>query len=151
MTNSFIHAALKSGLRFLSKHTLVDTFHWVNTLDFWNTYGSIKFSLTDEVWRSANRGYGYSIGGIQQTVDGFKDISFEYKTSTESCCDHLRVYINGQRILNAGGEHGWTAFTYTAPAYIADCLVQIYYYKDGSVANGSDAVWVRNLEINKHQ
>jgi hypothetical protein len=147
MTNNFIHGVLKSGVRFLAKHEIQKTFQWLNTLDFWDTYGSVKFSLTDGIWKSENRGYGYSVGGIQQTLPSFKKISFSYKTSTEACCDHLRVYINGVEKLRVGGEKGWTSFSYEAPEPIKNCLVQIYYYKDGSVANGTDTVQFKDLQI----
>ena len=147
MTNSFIMALLESGIRFLGKHALAETYMFTNRLDFWDQYGSVKFSLADGVWQSENKGYANSIGGIQHMFDGLKKISFQYSTSTEGNYDSLCLYINGEQKLRVSGEIGWTDFLWETNGPIEDCLVEIFYSKDGSVSRGSDTVWIRDLKI----
>ena len=146
MTNKFIISALESKIRFLSKHILFDEVDWVNILDFWDQYGSQKFSLTDGVWKSENH-RNYSSGGIQHKFDRFRKISFTYKTSTESGYDHLYVRVNGKTVFSDSGYVDWRHFEYEADNAIEDCLVEIFYSKDCCGSHGSDTVWLKDLRI----
>jgi len=146
MTENFIHSALKSKVRFLSKHILIDEFQWVNDPKFWDKFGSKKFSFNNGVWKSANHSNN-STSGIQHRFDKFRKISFTYKTSTEAGFDYLYVRINGKTVLKASWYRDWTHFEYDANNVIEDCLVEIFYSKDGSIARGSDTVWLKDLRI----
>ncbi|MCP5462452.1 MAG: beta-propeller fold lactonase family protein [bacterium] len=72
-------------------------------------------------------------------------ISFYYKLETESCCDKLRLYVDGNLVLNVGGYSGWTFFS--TPLTVGTHNLQFMYYKDGSVCSGRDTVWVDKIEI----
>ena len=145
MTNKFIISALESKIRFLSKHILFDEVDWVNTLYFWDQYGSRKFSLTDGVWKNENH-RNYSSGGIQHRFKKFRKISFTYKTSTEYF-DNLYVRVNGKTVFKDRGYVKWRHFEYVADNAIEDCLVEIFYSKDCCDSFGSDTVWLKDLKI----
>jgi len=70
-------------------------------------------------------------------------LSFWAKTSTESCCDYLSVYVDGSSVAFQRGEVDWTEhqITITEGAH----TIRFEYSKDGSVNTGSDTVWIDNL------
>jgi len=146
MTEYFIGLTLESKLRFLSKHILIDEFKWVNDPKLWNKYGSVKFSIDKYVWKSENH-WDRSSGGIQHRFDGFRKISFTYKTSTEFGYDYLYVRVNEKTVLKDSGGVGWRHFEYEVGNAIEDCLVEIFYSKDCCDSHGSDTVWLKDLRI----
>jgi len=67
-------------------------------------------------------------------------LSFDAYVSSESCCDKLRVYVDGelQQTISSNGE--WR--TYTLELSQDEHTIEWRYTKDGSVNTGSDAVWI---------
>ncbi len=72
-------------------------------------------------------------------------ISFAYSTSTESCCDKLRFYIDGVEQDNWGGTINWTTATF--PTTGGAHTYRWEYTKDGSVDSGSDEVYLDDVVI----
>ncbi|OHU86896.1 MULTISPECIES: M4 family metallopeptidase [Pseudoalteromonas] len=72
-------------------------------------------------------------------------LSFDYLVSTEQNWDYLRVYLNGQLTLSLSGEHDWQSFV--SPLEAGAYTIRFEYYKDLSVSNGLDAVFIDNLNI----
>ena len=78
-------------------------------------------------------------------------ITFDYRTSSESCCDRIMVYT-----LNSGSSSFYTSHfnqwsnTWTSSGsinfnYHRD--VYITFYKDGSVNSGEDTGWVDDIVV----
>lgn len=72
-------------------------------------------------------------------------ISFAYSTSTESCCDKLRFYIDGVEQDNWGGTINWTSATF--PTTGGAHTYRWEYTKDGSIDSGSDEVYLDDVVI----
>ncbi|QGX39854.1 hypothetical protein E2H98_09365 [Permianibacter aggregans] len=72
-------------------------------------------------------------------------LSFKYRTETESCCDRLRVYVDGVERMTASGTNNWTLFTLNLTA--GEHVIEWRYTKDGSVVTGQDAVWLDEVTL----
>lgn len=72
-------------------------------------------------------------------------ISFAYSTSTESCCDKLRFYIDGIEQNNWGGVINWTNVSF--PATAGTHTYRWSYTKDGSVSSNNDQVYLDDIII----
>lgn len=70
-------------------------------------------------------------------------LTFWYKVSSEANYDYLRFYIDGVQQNQWAGNVPWTQASYTLAA--GTRTLAWTYYKDGSVASGSDCVWVDNI------
>ena len=68
------------------------------------------------------------------------DISFFRKVSSEASYDYLRFYIDGSLQDAWAGEVDWGEVSF--PVSIGEHTFKWVYYKDQSVANGSDCAWV---------
>jgi len=147
MTNNLIPLLLKSKIDFFAKHLVASEFKDYHDPDFWDKFGSKKFSFNNGVWKSENHTDDDS-GGIQHRFNRFRRISFMYKTSSESRYDFLQVRINGKNVLKKSGDIDWTHFEYDTNNVIENCLVEIFYSKDCCNAEGSDTVWLKNLLVN---
>ena len=75
-------------------------------------------------------------------------VQFSYKISTESNYDKLKFYVNGSEKVIGDGLYDWadTTFVLTPGSY----TFKWEYYKDGSVSNNDDAVWIDNIRIIGH-
>ena len=146
MRNDFIYSVLKSKIRFLGEHIIAGEFDWVNDPAFWDQYGSSKFSVDNDTWKSVNH-RNNSVSGIQHSFDKFRKISFNYKVSTEHDYDFLYVIVNGKTVLRESGSRDWTHFEYKFKNVVENCLVKIFYSKDISVSIGSDTAWIKDLKI----
>ena len=73
-------------------------------------------------------------------------ISFELKTSTEACCDILRVVHNGLVIGSWSGDTEWQQVQFELKS-TRPTMIQWIYQKDDSQSGGDDAVWVRNIQM----
>jgi hypothetical protein len=69
-------------------------------------------------------------------------ISFDYKISSESCCDSLEFYIDGERVLKSVTT-SWMneSFNLTEGVHVLEWR----YEKDGSVSIGEDTAWIDNV------
>lgn len=78
-------------------------------------------------------------------------ISMDYKLSTEQGFDNLILNITNSgtlTILKDSGIKDWQTFEYDLSAYAGQTVnFQMLYEKDGSVAAGSDTVWVDNITL----
>ncbi|MDK2771944.1 MAG: tail fiber domain-containing protein [Flavobacterium sp.] len=72
-------------------------------------------------------------------------ISFAYSTSTESCCDKLRFYIDGAEQNNWGGLISWTTVSF--PATAGTHTYRWEYTKDSSVSSNNDQVYLDDVII----
>ncbi|MDI6833570.1 MAG: hypothetical protein QMD02_06995 [Bacteroidales bacterium] len=82
---------------------------------------------------------------LTQSLSSPGQISFAYKTSTESCCDKLKFYIDGNLMGDWGGELSWTVASFSVGS--GSHTFKWEYSKDGSVNTGSDKVWIDDIKI----
>jgi len=73
-------------------------------------------------------------------------ISFEVKTSTEACCDILRVEHNGSIVKSWSGDTEWHQVEFQLSS-VRPTMVTWIYEKDDRTNDGEDAVWVRNIQM----
>lgn len=72
-------------------------------------------------------------------------LSFDVRVSSESCCDHLIVYIDGAAQMQVQTNDQWqTQSLNMNPGFHK---VRFEYRKDGSIAEGEDAVWIDNIRV----
>ncbi len=111
---------------------------------------NVNFSLTNV---QAYEGY-YSLGSKDigdnekaaiswDIVSEEGDLTFNLKTSTESCCDYFSVYVDSHLVYSLSGENDWRPVT--IPLKAGHHNIVFYYIKDGSISSGDDAVWVDNV------
>jgi len=72
-------------------------------------------------------------------------ISFWYKVSSESCCDFLHFYIDGNEMDSWAGEIDWSLATFFVSP--GSHTFRWEYTKDGSVSNGADTAWIDNVSL----
>ena len=97
-------------------------------------------------WTSASIGNNQSTSmyaDLSANVD--LRISFEYKVSSEGCCDRFSFSANGNQLLNEGGEIDWTTYTFEVP--VGSLNLEWRYSKDSSDFRGSDFVQIRNITV----
>ncbi|MCD4730136.1 MAG: T9SS type A sorting domain-containing protein [Bacteroidales bacterium] len=75
---------------------------------------------------------------IEVTTDD--QISFFRKVSSESGWDFLKFYIDDNEMDSWSGELAWEEFSY--PVAEGEHTFKWEYFKDGSVSNGEDCVWI---------
>ena len=80
---------------------------------------------------------------FELSVTGPEVVSFQWKVSSESCCDDLSVMVNGVVQHAISGEVDWTTQTISLPE--GNHMLRWQYSKDGSVANGDDAGFVDQI------
>jgi hypothetical protein len=73
-------------------------------------------------------------------------ISFEIKTSTESCCDILRVKHDGSISGSWSGNTDWQQVQFELSS-ARPTMIQWIYQKDDGITSGDDSVWVRNIQM----
>ena len=73
-------------------------------------------------------------------------ISFDLKTSTESCCDILRVEHNGLIVGSWSGNTDWQHVQFELTS-ARPTMVQWIYQKDNAQVEGDDSVWIRNIQM----
>ncbi|QTH63458.1 PQQ-binding-like beta-propeller repeat protein [Psychrosphaera ytuae] len=70
--------------------------------------------------------------------------SFDVRTSTETCCDNLNVYVNGTLVLsNIISHEAWQNFQLNISA--GHNVIKFEYKKDGSVSRSDDAIYIDNI------
>lgn len=86
------------------------------------------------------------ISYFEFTVTGPTNITFDWKISCESECDFGTFYVNGTEEASIDGDVYWHTVNFninqTGPV-----TLKWEYSKDGSVTEGDDAVYLRNLVI----
>ncbi len=99
-----------------------------------------------ENWTSTNHAIDSSSEHSWQiTGTAGQCLMYDWSVSSEGCCDKLRVFIDGNLVLDRGGELTNTAY------YIFDSnktiTMRATYSKDGSVSSGNDQCRVYNIRI----
>jgi methionine-rich copper-binding protein CopC len=86
-----------------------------------------------------------STSSMTLTVEltGTQTLSFQYQTSTESCCDGLSFLVDGVEVLDDRNEATWAEYTQVLTAGTYELEWQ--FFKDFSASSGSDAVWIDAL------
>ncbi|MFZ5483236.1 MAG: S8 family serine peptidase [Pseudomonadota bacterium] len=72
-------------------------------------------------------------------------ISFYVRTSSQAGSDYLEFYIDGVKKQSWSGETAWTKVSF--PITSGDHTMLWRYVKNGSVASGSDAVWIDAVRL----
>lgn len=72
-------------------------------------------------------------------------LSFYYLVGSESCCDYLRLFIDGTQRLSVSGTGTWTFVEYDLAQGTHE--IKFVYSKDGSVSNSFDGGVIDNLTI----
>jgi hypothetical protein len=71
--------------------------------------------------------------------------SFRYRVSSEAGWDLFEVFVDGQMVVQAGGEVGWTSFETTLPA--GEHTVIWRYRKDSTINGGADSAWIDDVRL----
>ncbi|MEE2730782.1 MAG: M4 family metallopeptidase [Pseudomonadota bacterium] len=69
-------------------------------------------------------------------------LTFDYRVSTEACCDRLLVFLDGNQVLSRSGSANARFSLALAPG---PHTIVFQYRKDGSVDAGLDSVWIDAL------
>jgi hypothetical protein len=81
---------------------------------------------------------------IEITLNSACDtVTFDLKVSTENNYDVFRVYVDGAGKSASAGELDWQPITLAVAPGVHKLSFQ--YLKNGSISNGSDAVWIDKL------
>lgn len=74
------------------------------------------------------------------------NLSFDYFVSAERCCDYLTIRVDDQSIaFRSYAVDEWQTGTIELPNGAEK--IEFIYHKDGSVSDGSDAVWLDNINF----
>jgi hypothetical protein len=131
-----------------------------NATEDFETDDFSKFAWTisgDASWRTTRQerhsgSYGAKSGSIEDgesttlavTIDcGSGDITFYRKVSSESCCDHLKFYIDGVEQGAWADEENWAEVSF--PVDEGTRTFEWTYSKDGSESEGDDAAWIDDI------
>lgn len=82
---------------------------------------------------------------VRRTIEGPGTVAFKYRTSTEANYDFLNFKVNGTTQLSQSGSTGWLSYSTSLPA--GTHTLEWEYFKDGSVSNGADTVYVDDIEL----
>jgi hypothetical protein len=72
-------------------------------------------------------------------------LNFGHSESTESCCDHLELWVDGSMVQQWSGSNGWASES--IPLTAGSHSIIFRYDKDGSVSTGDDNVYLDNVSI----
>ena len=110
---------------------------------FGSTGGDADWTVTDGVWCSGTITHNQS-SWAQVTVTGPCDVSFKWKTSSETDYDWLKFYVDDvENDKISGTMSDWTTKSVSIDA--GSHVLKWTYTKDGSQSNGSDCGWVKDL------
>ncbi len=110
------------------------------TIDTTMPRGGARALRSGVIGHSAQSRVGFSL-----TLASAATLSFWMRTSTESCCDHGELWVDGVRVLQREGTTSWTQLAADLPAGFHS--IEFRYTKDGSVVAGSDAVWIDDVTL----
>ncbi|WP_243113826.1 PKD domain-containing protein [Desulfofundulus salinus] len=134
------------------------------TEDFEDT--SYNFSFSGDWVRSTNQRHGgsysfksNSIGHSQTTSTQFNvtipsgatdgRISFWHLVKSEANYDFLRIYIDGNRVVNRSGDGSWQYYEQALSP--GEHTVKFEYTKDGSVSSYDDSAYVDDIVVSYKQ
>ncbi|MHC4432899.1 MAG: glycoside hydrolase family 5 protein [Planctomycetota bacterium] len=116
----------------------------------WQHYGDTNWVVAS--WQEHSGAYSAQAGAIEDDesttlqvrcdcVSG--NITFYRKVSSESGCDYLKFYIDGEEQDNWSGEEDWAEVSF--PVTEGTRSFEWTYSKDGSIAEGDDTAWVDDI------
>ncbi len=73
-------------------------------------------------------------------------INFWAKVDSESCCDRLEVYLDGERLFNISSQ-SWTE--YSIPISSGEREIIWRYRKDSSVSRGADTAYIDEISFSR--
>lgn len=113
---------------------------------------TLPFEVTEDETAlvSTNEGIGYSCSLITLSFSKKAKLSFEYKTSSESKYDFLRItrgveVLNGDYSAKADYSGEMTEFKTYSVIVNAGQALKLEYYKDSSGNAGDDCVWLKGF------
>jgi len=112
--------------------------NWTTTTTM--PHGGTQAAQSGAISNSQTTSLNYSV-----MAAGGSMVRFWYRTSSESTYDSLEFYIDSVRQDAWSGENAWTQVSYPLAAGMR--TLEWRYEKDGSLARGSDQVWLDDIEI----
>ena len=108
--------------------------------------------LSASKWRSAVIGNnGTSTTSVTFTASARVNalVAFTYGGDSEASCDRIHFSIDGneQTLFPDSGRLFTATFSQTASLASGSHTLQFWYSKDGSLATGSDYVWINSLSV----
>jgi len=84
---------------------------------------------------------------ISTVVEGYGEVTFDAKVSSEASYDGLSVYVNGAEIEFISGERGWQSYRVEVRnTGLLFNSIEFVYRKDGTVSAGDDRAWLDNVQ-----
>ena len=139
----------KTGVTMLYAHwevyvdPFVDAICAARNLTFFSEGASPWTVDGDGAARSGAIGDGGSTT-LSTAVQGKGTLSFRWRTSSEQDFDWLRLRVDGSEVAKISGEREWQNFSRTVDTD-GSHTVEWTYFKDDSVAGGSDCGWVDDV------
>ncbi len=135
--------------------TTTDGFEFAYNVLPWSSHGDQNWSITPDITHGGRTGAmsgvvddnQSSILEISQSTDA-GTVSFWRKVSSESF-DILIFSIDGIEYAEWGGEQDWQQFSYSVDAGVHTFTWE--YFKDDSLAQGSDAAWLDDVVFPSQQ
>ena len=118
--------------------------HWKEAVSFDSTGGDANWTVeADGSWKSGVITHSQSTWA-QVTVTGPCDVSFKWKTSSESGYDWLTFYVDDVQSGRISGDNDWAekSLTFESGSHV----LKWTYSKDGSASSGSDCGWVKDFQ-----
>ena len=110
---------------------------WTTSGPAWSVSGGcLKSGAEDDQTSSLN---------ATVTITGSGSISFNYRISSEGCCDRGRFYIDGSEKINVSGEGSWQSVLYDLSA--GTHTLSWRYSKDESYGDGEDGFFIDDITI----
>jgi Leucine-rich repeat (LRR) protein len=90
------------------------------------------------------------IDDSQESVVEFKTLfaagtfSFDARVDSESCCDGLQIFVDGNSVVTITSGQ-WETYSFELDA--GEHVIRFRYVKDSSASNGEDAAWIDNINF----
>ncbi len=110
-------------------------------------FGQVEPSAGSESVPIGNNEVSYmELDGV--TLTQGTNLTFDYKVSSESGWDGMKVYLNGTMTESdeISGEIDWTTYTYEIPAD-GTYTLKFEYDKDSVYSDGMDCMWIDNISM----
>ena len=104
---------------------------------------SSPFSIDENGVITSTNKVAYSSSTLTVTATTDMTVSFSYRTSSESGCDKLIIRKNNEELVNCSGEID--SYTSMTVALRAGEELTFTYSKDGSVNEGNDCAYLKDL------
>ena len=109
-----------------------------------NSDSDIPWTIDGDAARSGAIGDNGSTS-LTTTVQGAGVLSFRWRTSREESYDWLRLRVDGNEVASMSGGREWEDFSHTIDTQGSHTLEWLY-TKDGSMSNGEDCGWVKDVD-----